>query len=167
MFVPPGNATLAQCFTAALAAEFIDVSSASPQPQPGWNATATNNAWSFAAPPAPPATTPTLAQQAQAALAAGIEIASTSTPALNGVYACDPVSWAKVQGTSLYISVNARFPAGMTSLPWADLAGAVHTFTTTAEFQAFATAMGDYVTELQMAVIGQATALPAQPVTIP
>lgn len=31
---------------------------------------------------------------------------------------------------------------------------------------AFATALGDYVTELEMVMIGQSTVLPAQPVTI-
>jgi hypothetical protein len=160
LFTPPAGFTLDQCFSPDIAAQFVAVPSGAPCAQ-GW--LYANGA--FAAPPAPPA--PTLAQQAQAALAAGVQITSTSTPGLNGVYACDPVSWAKVQGTSLYISVNGKFPAGMASLPWADIAGTAHSFSTTAEFQAFATAIGDYVTELQMAVIGQATTLPAQPVTIP
>ena len=59
-------------------------------------------------PPTSPASPP-LAQQAAAALAAGITIASASTPALNGTYAIDPASQMKIMATSQYISVNGNF----------------------------------------------------------
>ena len=96
-----------------------------------------------------------------AALAAGVAVSSTATPALDGVYAIDAATQAKVQAVALYIQVNGRFPAGVSALPWPDAGGTPHTFPTTAAFQAFATALGDYVTALSL---GQS---PAQPVAIP
>lgn len=133
-----------------------------------WTARFTDNWYDPAAKSfvAPDPSAPTLAQQAQAALAAGCQIVSTSTATLSGTYACDPAAQSKIQATALYIQVNGKFPAGKPSLPWADAGGTVRTFGTTAEFLAFATAIGDYVTELEMVVLGEATVLPAQPVTI-
>jgi hypothetical protein len=90
-----------------------------------------------------------------------MQIASTSTPSLNGIYAIDPASQQKVQAISLYIAVNGKFPAGQSAQAWPDASGAVHLFPSTAEWQAFATAMGDFVATLDL---GQT---PAQPVTIP
>jgi len=90
-----------------------------------------------------------------------VQIASTSTPALDGTYAIDAATQAKVQAIALYIQVNGRFPAGVSALPWPDSAGVPHTFPTTAAFLAFATALGDTVTAIEL---GQT---PAQPVPIP
>jgi hypothetical protein len=90
-----------------------------------------------------------------------IQIVSSSTPALNGTYAIDPAMQQKAMGIALYISVNGRFPAGQTTLPWPDVSGAAHVFETTAQFQSFATAIGDYVTALTL------RQTPSQPVTIP
>lgn len=147
---------IADCFHSDLV--FIDVTSVSPEPQIGWIYTAPST---FAAPPGP-----SVAQQAATMLQAGCQIASTATPALNGTYACDPAAQQKIQATALYIQVNGKFPAGKTSMPWLDAGGAIHTFATTGEFLAFATAIGDYVTELEMVMLGQSTTLPTQPVTI-
>lgn len=114
----------------------------------------------------PPVPTPTLAQQAQAAILAGVQITSTGTPALSGTYACDPAAQAKIMATSLFAVVNSKFPGGGATMAWADRSGAVHTFPTIAEFQAFATAVGDYVAALDAVILGQSTTLPSQPVTI-
>lgn len=108
----------------------------------------------------------TVAQQAQSALASGCQVASTAMPALNGTYACDPTAQQKIQATALYIVVNGRFPGGGETMGWADITGAARTFQTTAEFQAFATAIGDYVAGLEAVILGQSDTLPAQPVTI-
>lgn len=51
IFTLPDGTTLAQCFCPALAAQFIDVTAA--PPNPGDAATETNGAWTFAAPPVP------------------------------------------------------------------------------------------------------------------
>lgn len=111
----------------------------------------------------------TAAQQssAQAALTnfaprpVSMQVTSTSTPALNASYPIDPLSQQKVQAISLYVAVNGKFPAGQVTQAWPDVTGAMHQFQTTAQWQAFATAIGDFVAALD---IGRT---PAQPVTIP
>jgi hypothetical protein len=104
-------------------------------------------------------------------LAAGLAITSTAYPALDGTYATDPASQQQVQATALYIAVNGRFPAALSALPWPDVSGAQHTFPTTAEFQAFASALGDYVTRLslqsQAEAAGQSPVWPASSAAIP
>jgi hypothetical protein len=90
-----------------------------------------------------------------------MQVVSSSTPALNGYYSTDPATQQKVQAISLYISVNGKFPAGQAAMPWPDANGAMHQFQTTAQWQAFATAMGDFVAAVDL---GQT---PVQPVTIP
>jgi hypothetical protein len=97
------------------------------------------------APPAPPS----------------MQLVSTSTPALNAFYPIDPTSQQKVQAISLYVAVNNKFPAGQTAQAWPDVNGTMHQFATTAQWQAFATAMADFVAAIDL---GQT---PAQPVTIP
>ena len=106
------------------------------------------------------------AQQAAATalaqkIAEGIQIQSSSMSALNGTYAIDPPHQQQVASVSLYIAVNGKFPAGQFSLAWPDINGTPHSFPTTAEFQAFATVLGDYVAALEL---GQS---PAQPSTMP
>ncbi len=98
----------------------------------------------------PPSTPPT-----------GLQIVSTSTPMLNGIYAIDPPMQQKVQAISLYIAVNGKFPAGQTVQSWPDVNATMHQFQTTTQWQAFATAMGDFVAAVDL---GQT---PVQPITIP
>lgn len=112
----------------------------------------------------PPA--PTLAQQAQAALLAGVQVTSTSTPALNGTYNIDVSAQAKIAATSAYILRNGSFYKGQTTLPWVDAAGAPHVFPSTTIFQDFATAVGDYVYELDMIVTSGTGTLPSSSITI-
>jgi len=63
--------------------------------------------------------------------------------------------------TKGYVAVNGKFPAGQTTLVWPDTVGAIHQFQTMAQWQAFATAMGDFVAAIDL---GQT---PTQPMTIP
>jgi hypothetical protein len=98
---------------------------------------------------------------APSALIASMQLISTSTPALNATYAIDPDTQQKVQSVSLYIAVNGRFPTGQTTQAWPDVNGTIHQFQTTAQWQAFAAAMGHFVAALDL---GQT---PAQPVSIP
>ena len=95
------------------------------------------------------------------ALPTSVQVNSTSTPALSGVYAFDAETQSKILAVSLYIQVNAKFPAGHTSFPWPDVTGTMHVFTSTAQFQALASALADYATALDL---GQT---PTAPVTIP
>lgn len=131
----------------------------------GWTATETNGVWSFAAPP--PLPPPTPAQQAAAALAAGWQVQSVSTPAINGTYAMDPTSQQKIAALSLFIQVNNAFPAGMTTYAYPDINGTFHIFPTTALYQEFATAAANFVALLEMLAFGApGAAIPAQPTTI-
>lgn len=91
----------------------------------------------------------------------GCQIVSTGTPALNGTYSIDPGLLNKATSIAAYIVVNGKFPGGLASLAWPDASGNPHVFPTTASFQAFATALADYVT---LTDLGQK---PAQPSTIP
>ena len=111
--------------------------------------------------------TPTLAQQAQAAISAGFAVTSTSTPALNGTYACDDAHQARINRVQGFIAANGKFPNGLTSLPWPDITGAVHEFSSTAEFTAFASAVADYVMALDAVIMGISTTLPPAKATIP
>ena len=90
-----------------------------------------------------------------------VQVNSTSTPALDGVYAFDPLTQEKIEAVSLYIQVNSKFPDGQTAFPWPDTSGTMHSFATTAQFQTFATAIADYATAIDL---GQT---PTAPVTIP
>jgi hypothetical protein len=92
-----------------------------------------------------------------------LAIVSTSyASALNGTYAIDPTTQVKVQAVSLYIAANGKFPAGLSTMPWPDSSGTMHNFPTTAEFQAFATAIADAVTMIDL---GRTP--PTQPIAIP
>lgn len=89
-------------------------------------------------------------QQAQGealvALSAGIQIASVSTPGINGTYSATANSIANVNAIMTYILSNNTFPNGASTMPWADIGGAVHVFPNTTIFKDFATAFANYVT---------------------
>jgi hypothetical protein len=141
-----------------------DISAASPAPQVGWAAKKTAGAWTFTAPVIP---APTLAQQAVAAMNAGLTITSTSTPALNGTYGVDPMSQGRLASISTYILVNSSFPGGSATYPFIDLSGTPHVFPTTASFQAFATACANYVAAVDFVSATGAGTLPSPSITIP
>ena len=80
----------------------------------------------------------------------GLQVTSTSTPSINGTYAYDEVTQARINAVSTYIVVNNKFPAGQTQLPWPDAGGTLHLFTTPALFQSFASAVADFVAALDL-----------------
>ncbi len=140
-----------------------DISSLSPQPGTGWTATVTGGVWTFAAPAAPPA--PTLAQQAQAMLAAGMQLISTGTPALNGTYACDAATYQRVGGIIAAIGAGLGLPGGGAAFNWLDVSGNPHSFSA-ANFSALAKAMMDFEYTLNAIIGANSGTLPTQPVTI-
>jgi hypothetical protein len=104
-------------------------------------------------------------------LPTSVQVNSTSTPALSGIYAFDPTSSLNVTAESLYIQVTTKFTNGQTTKPWPDTSGALHTFTT-AQFMAFAEALALFVDSVMTASqtaaqAGQPPAWPSGPVTIP
>lgn len=133
---------------------FVDVTGISPAPQQGWTYSAPNT---FAAPvPVPP----TAAQVFAAAVAAGIQIASTGTPALNGTYAITADAKGTIDGVYSGIKDGDGLPGGGATFNYSDITEAAHTFSATT-FPPFAKAVRDYLYALSQ---GQA---PTLPVTIP
>jgi len=112
--------------------------------------------------PVPP---PTLAQQAVAMLAAGFQLTSTSTPALNGTYGCDPTSQSIVQSEIIALLLNAKFTNGNAAFAHFDKGGGQHSFSAT-QFKAFATAIAQFIGTLLPIVATNSGTLPTQPTTI-
>lgn len=113
----------------------------------------------------PPSPTLTTAQQAAAAIAPGLTITSTGTPAINGTYAIDGPTQSKIAAVEVYILKNSTFPGGVTSYPWPTLTGGV-TFPNTAVFQTWATAIADHVSALDIIIAQDSGTLPSSSVTI-
>ena len=115
------------------------------------------------------APTPTPQQAAMAAIAAGINLTSTGTPALNGAYAVDANAQAQMNGVITYTMLNNAFPNNAAELPWPDMSFMMHAFPTLASFHAFASAAANFVT--QVLVYGNSNAqvgsIPSNNITIP
>ena len=104
-------------------------------------------------------------------IAQGIAVTSTSTPALNGTYACDPYVVSDMMAELDSLQLNYTFVDGGTSVQWANALGVAQTFSI-AQFKAFGTFMGKYVGLNKAAVLavynGQAPNWPgSNAVTIP
>ena len=139
-----------------------DISAISPAPQVGWTAQEAAGVWSFTAPAAP-----TVAQQAQALLAAGAcQIASTGTPAIDGTYAIDANSRAMLGEIIAGINAGDGLPGGGASFIYDDAQGA-HSFTEGSQVLAVGKGLRDFIYAAMQVVQGRAEALPAQPWPIP
>lgn len=79
-----------------------------------------------------------------------VTLTSTGTPALNGNYAIDATTQMKIQAISIYVAVNGRFPNSQSTQAWPDTSGTIHKFISTTQWLAFATAMGDFITALDL-----------------
>ncbi len=105
-----------------------------------------------------------------AKLAAGVQIVSTATPALNGTYAIDLVTQQEITGVVTSIAAGRGLPLGAPVIPWPDAQGTPHSFTAP-DFVNFAAAVRDYVFGLLQTrgalMAGQPAPWPAQPSTIP
>lgn len=101
-------------------------------------------------------------------LAAGINITSTSTPELDGTYSLTVQSQLDINAVETYILRNNTFPQGQTTTYWADKAGGIHQFPSVAVFNAFATALADFidVVEDYQNSGGEVGSLPSPNVTI-
>ena len=115
-------------------------------------------------PPAPPA--PTLAQQAVALLADGVQVTDSGTPADSGTYALDPQTLDFISTESLSLGSTGAFTDGTTVIEWPDAFGELHAFTAV-EFKLFAGAVGAFVHACRKCVIGVTGAtLPSNQITI-
>jgi hypothetical protein len=108
-------------------------------------------------------------QLASAALSAGLQITSTSTPSLNGTYGLDQSAQNNVNATVTYILLNGTFPGGGTTMPWVDQNNEPHLWPNVTMFKSFATAYADFVAAVSLYQLsnGAAGAIPSNQVTIP
>lgn len=116
-----------------------------------------------------PALTPD--QQYAAALAKGVAVSSTSQPALNGTYAVADSDQANITSEAQYINLYQDFTTGSDTTDWADSAGALHTFPSTALFMLFAKACAQYVSGCKQAAValssGAQATFPSNSVQLP
>lgn len=154
---------LDQQFPEFIVATLVDVTSASPQPQPGWTASQSGSTWTFTA-PVVVAPTQTPSQQAIAAQSNGLAITATTT-ALNGTYDVSQTSRINIMAQEISVSVTGTFTNGQSTINWPDMNGSLHSFTV-AQFKAFATAVGFYYTELFFIQQSNSGSLPAATATI-
>lgn len=103
-----------------------------------------------------------------ALMAAGFQLTSTGTPALNGIYAIDKQSQQLLTSEVLMVQTAGKFSNGSTTRSWSDAAGTQHTFTIT-QFIAFAEAVASYVDGIYAgvsAIVANQTPTWPSPVTI-
>ena len=132
----------------------------------GGNLWALKNGSIVAVPPTPP----TLAQQAAAALGAGLTITSTGTPAINGTYAIAsgiPFGREDIGTEAQFVSTFSEFTNGAQTLEWPLLNGTFVTFPSTASFMNFAKAAAQYYAAVKAVVAAGQGSFPSNQVTIP
>lgn len=83
-------------------------------------------------------------------LVSGINITSTSTPSLNGIYALDTNSVNNLNGLFLTVRVGDGFPEGASTFEYVDISGNPHSFDET-HFLAFCVAVRNYLYTLNQA----------------
>lgn len=162
LFTPPDGFSIGDCFHEDLI--WADVTGVSPPPEPGWTASQNGPNWTFAPPP-PPAP-PTLAQQAASLLAAGLTIASTGTPAIDGVYACDPATRATIAEVVAGINAGDGFPGDGPTFDFVLANGDVVTFPATSVFLTAARAVRNFIYACAQVINGRSDVLPSASVTI-
>ena len=136
-----------------------------------WAARLMTGQWAVSAgtlvPYTPPAPVLTVAQQAQAALSAGLTVTSASLGLAAVAFAVDDNAQNRLaRMQSLIQAAGGVFPAGVSSLLWVDKAGATHALMTVAQFNALGGALGSYALALEEIIATGAGALPASTITI-
>lgn len=154
VMTPPGVA-IGEMFHADLV--MVDVTGVTPRPDEGWIATQTGGTWSFTP---PPPVVVSVVDQAKALLMGGVTLASTGTPALDGVYRIGAEDRADITAEMLSLMVAGTFTNGGTVLAVGDAAGGVHEFTAAA-YREFATGVGGYVGALKQVVLTGEGPLPS------
>ncbi len=102
----------------------------------------------FTAPEIPSSPPLTPQQQAYQAIADGLTITSTSTPALNGTYALDTVSLSDMNGLVTGIMLNGSFPSGQSTYIYHDSSFLPHAFPSIELFKSFATAVLNFSSQV-------------------
>ena len=116
-----------------------------------------------------PAPVPTLAQQAQDAIQAGLTITLSGSLTLAATrFPTDASTQSKLNAIATVLATTGAFPDGSTSYPMKDSADSWHVFTV-AQYKAVAGAIASYVAALYLIADGNplsATALPTASVSL-
>jgi hypothetical protein len=106
----------------------------------------------------------------QQAIAAGLAITSTSTPALNATYPLDPETLFEITAVEAGIAGGQGLPLGAATVTFVDISGNPVSFTP-AQFTAWAAAIRNYFAALKQwaraLAAGQQVAAPAATAAIP
>jgi hypothetical protein len=164
------NGTVAQLsaaqFPVASPLVWVDVTSVSPAPQPSWTATQTDGVWTFVGPVVP---APTLAQQAGAAISAGVTVTLSGSVTLAAtLFPTDAATQSKLGAVITTLIATSAFPGGAATYPMRDSAGTWHTFTP-GQYTKVAGAIAAYVAALFLIVDGNpmsAVALPSSAISL-
>lgn len=103
------------------------------------------------------------------AVAAGLTVTSTGTPAVDGVYALDPNSISNISYEAQHISTFSAFTNGTTTgMVWPLANGTFVTFPNTTVFLNFAKAAAQFMSQLKQYTVGvSGVAAPSAAITIP
>lgn len=141
----------------SLPADEIECTQAQAQNAAGW--TVQNGNLSYA---------PSLALQAEALLANGLTINSTSTPAINGVYGCDAASQARASYLWDILRHNSNgFPTGRTQVSFPMANGSKVVFTDATVLMNALSALSQFILDCDQVALDNAGTLPSASVTIP
>jgi hypothetical protein len=109
------------------------------------------------------------AQVVPALLSAGVAVASTGTPALNGSYTLDPVSQVQITAIGAGIAAGKGLPGGGGTFNWPTATGTLVAFSS-ANFLNFATALETFLYNFNQALMaltaGGVATLPSTSITI-
>jgi hypothetical protein len=108
-------------------------------------------------------------QVVPALLSAGVTIASTGTPALNGPYTLDPISQVQITAIGAGIAAGKGLPGGGGTFNWPTATGTLVAFSS-ANFLNFATALETFLYNFNQALMaltaGGVATLPSTSITI-
>ena len=90
-------------------------------------------------------------QQYDAAMASGLTLAGSSTPAVDGTWDVSAAGARAIREEAQFISLYGAFSTGEPALPWPDLHGQLHVFPDTVTFMAFAKTVMQYVSACRQA----------------
>lgn len=100
-------------------------------------------------------------------IAGGLNITFTSTPALTGTYAIDPVSQANIVAENVYVQQYAAFTNGTTnSLIWPLANNTTVTFPSITEWNNFAKVVAQQVAAAKLALAQASASMPTAFVTV-
>jgi hypothetical protein len=145
-----------------------------PISQEDWIKACREQGWTFVdgkVVPKPPMTAQEIVmQQKDAAVKAAFNIGLTiSVPdnlSLNGTYPVDKGVQNQINVVETHIAKTGNFPGSSGVLAWKDINGVVHMFSSVQHFEAFSTAVANYIADLDLYAAGVCPSPPIASVVI-